>query len=157
LGAHRDDGHLRHPRDPRGVLPLDARRGHVRAAGAHHEDRAHRPAAPPRRGDARDGALLRADHRGAREPARLGGGGGRTAPRRRRGAVGLSVVAALAPSSGVAVARTLRGWLLPLGIFVGFLVVWDILVRFLGLAQFILPAPSRIAEAWGGFLPRLLV
>ena len=67
----------------------------------------------------------------------------------------MSVVAAPAPSSGVTVARTLRGWLLPLGIFVGFLVVWDILVRFLGLPQFILPAPSRIAEAWVVYLPEL--
>ena len=67
----------------------------------------------------------------------------------------MSVVAAPVPSSGVAVARTLRGWLLPLGIFVGFLVVWDILVRFLGLPQFILPAPSRIAEAWVTYLPEL--
>ena len=67
----------------------------------------------------------------------------------------MSIVAAPAPSSVVAVARTLRGWLLPLGIFVGFLVVWDILVRFLGLPQFILPAPSRIAQAWVTYLPEL--
>ncbi len=67
----------------------------------------------------------------------------------------MSVVAPPAPTSGVAVARTLRGWLLPLGIFVGFLVVWDILVRFLGLPQFILPAPSKIAASLLANLPEL--
>jgi ABC-type nitrate/sulfonate/bicarbonate transport system, permease component len=67
----------------------------------------------------------------------------------------VSVVAEPALSSGVSAARTLRGWLLPLGIFLGFLVVWDILVRILGLPQFILPAPSKIAAAWVTYLPEL--
>jgi NitT/TauT family transport system permease protein len=51
--------------------------------------------------------------------------------------------------------RTLRGWSLPLGIFVGALVAWDILVRLLGLPQFILPAPSKIAASWLANLPEL--
>ncbi|MGH2406593.1 MAG: ABC transporter permease [Candidatus Limnocylindrales bacterium] len=67
----------------------------------------------------------------------------------------MSLVAGPALSSGVSVARTVRGWLLPLGIFVGFLVAWDILVRVLGLPQFILPAPSKIAAAWVAYLPEL--
>jgi NitT/TauT family transport system permease protein len=68
----------------------------------------------------------------------------------------VSLVAAdAAPSAGLSVGRTLRGWLLPLGIFLGFLVVWDVLVRVLGLPQFILPAPSKIADAWFRYLPEL--
>ena len=67
----------------------------------------------------------------------------------------MSFVAGPAISSGDGVGRTIRGWLLPLGIFFGFLVVWDILVRFLGLPQFILPAPSKIAAAWVTYLPEL--
>jgi len=51
--------------------------------------------------------------------------------------------------------RTIRAWLLPIGIFLGALVVWDILVRVLALPQFILPAPSAIASAWVTYLPEL--
>ena len=36
LGAHRHDGHLRHALDPRGGVPVDARRRHVGPAGADH-------------------------------------------------------------------------------------------------------------------------
>lgn len=53
------------------------------------------------------------------------------------------------------VGRTLRSWLLPLGIFFGAIIVWDLLTRVLGLPQFILPAPSKIAEAWITYLPEL--
>ncbi len=51
--------------------------------------------------------------------------------------------------------RAIRSWLLPIGIFVGALVVWDLLVRILALPQFILPAPSAIANAWVTYLPEL--
>ena len=71
----------------------------------------------------------------------------------------MSVVSAPAAgperSVGLNAAATLRGWLLPLGIFFGALVVWDILVRFLGLPQFILPAPSKIAASLLANLPEL--
>ena len=53
------------------------------------------------------------------------------------------------------VGRTLRSWLLPLAIFFGAIIVWDLLTRVLGLPQFILPAPSKIAEAWVTYLPEL--
>lgn len=58
-------------------------------------------------------------------------------------------------STGLDAARTVRGWLLPLGIFIGALAVWDVLVRVLGLPQFILPAPSKIAASWLANLPEL--
>jgi len=58
-------------------------------------------------------------------------------------------------STATVVGRTLRSWLLPLGIFFGAIIVWDLLTRVLGLPQFILPAPSRIAEAWITYLPEL--
>jgi NitT/TauT family transport system permease protein len=58
-------------------------------------------------------------------------------------------------STATVVGRTLRSWVLPLGIFFGAIIVWDLLTRVLGLPQFILPAPSRIAEAWITYLPEL--
>lgn len=58
-------------------------------------------------------------------------------------------------STATVVGRTLRSWLLPLGIFFGAIIVWDLLTRVLGLPQFILPAPSKIAEAWVTYLPEL--
>jgi len=58
-------------------------------------------------------------------------------------------------STATVVGRTLRSWLLPLGIFFGAIIIWDLLTRVLGLPQFILPAPSRIAEAWVTYLPEL--
>jgi NitT/TauT family transport system permease protein len=50
---------------------------------------------------------------------------------------------------------TVRTWALPIGIFIGALIVWDIVVRILALPQFILPAPSAIAGAWIANLPEL--
>src|SRR4249919_634643 len=58
-------------------------------------------------------------------------------------------------SMATVIGRTLRSWLLPLGIFFGAIIVWDLLTRVLGLPQFILPAPSKIAEAWVTYLPEL--
>jgi NitT/TauT family transport system permease protein len=58
-------------------------------------------------------------------------------------------------STATVVGRTLRSWLLPLAIFFGAIIVWDLLTRILGLPQFILPAPSKIAEAWITYLPEL--
>jgi NitT/TauT family transport system permease protein len=58
-------------------------------------------------------------------------------------------------STATVVGRSARSWLLPLGIFVGALIAWDVLTRLLGLPQFILPAPSKIAEAWATYLPEL--
>jgi NitT/TauT family transport system permease protein len=53
------------------------------------------------------------------------------------------------------IGATIRTWALPIGIFLGALVVWDVLVRILALPQFILPAPSAIADAWITNLPEL--
>lgn len=66
-------------------------------------------------------------------------------------------LAGVAPEASTAtvVGRSLRSWLLPLGIFLGALLVWELLTRLLGLPQFVLPAPSRIAEAWVTYLPEL--
>lgn len=58
-------------------------------------------------------------------------------------------------STATVVGRSMRSWLLPLGIFVGALIAWDLLTRILGLPQFILPAPSKIAQAWVTYLPEL--
>ena len=58
-------------------------------------------------------------------------------------------------STATVVGRSLRAWLLPLGIFFGALLAWEILTRILDLPQFVLPAPSRIAEAWVANLPEL--
>lgn len=57
--------------------------------------------------------------------------------------------------SAAAVGRSVRGWSLPVGIFVGALLAWELVTRSLDLPQFILPAPSRIAQAWVTYLPEL--
>ena len=49
----------------------------------------------------------------------------------------------------------LREWAPPIVLFVGFLVVWEVLVRGLGISQFVLPAPTAIAEAWVTYLPEI--
>lgn len=59
------------------------------------------------------------------------------------------------PSILAEAGRTARAWVLPLAIFLGALIVWDLLVRALGLPQFILPAPTAIAEAWVTHLSEL--
>ena len=84
LAADRHDDRLRHALDPRGGLPLDPGGGDEPAPGRITQRGRCRPAAAAQRGDAREPALLRARHRGARGAARRGGraGVGR-APRRR--------------------------------------------------------------------------
>jgi len=59
------------------------------------------------------------------------------------------------PSVAAEAGRAIRSWMLPIGIFLGALVAWDLLVRILALPQFILPAPSAIANAWVTYLPEL--
>ena len=162
-----DDDRLRDPLDPGGGLPLDPRRRHDRPAGPDHQGHPDRPAPHARRRDARDGALLRARHRGSRGAARHRG-----RRRRRRCAAGSPPRACRRepppderrrrPGRTDAIGRrrrrgrTVRSWLLPIGIFLGALVVWDLLVRVLALPQFILPAPSAIANAWVTYLPGAL-
>jgi NitT/TauT family transport system permease protein len=48
-----------------------------------------------------------------------------------------------------------RDWGLPAAIFVGALVAWELVVRVLGLKQFILPSPVAIAAAVGTYFPEL--
>jgi NitT/TauT family transport system permease protein len=54
-----------------------------------------------------------------------------------------------------AFAAKVREWAPPTLVFLGFLVVWEILVRGLGIEQFILPSPVAIAVAWQTYLPEL--
>ncbi|HET8785479.1 MAG TPA: ABC transporter permease [Candidatus Limnocylindrales bacterium] len=67
---------------------------------------------------------------------------------------------AAGPAARVGLGRALGGgsrdWLLPAGIFVGALAAWELLVRVLGLKQFILPSPLAIGAAVGTYLPELL-
>ncbi len=48
-----------------------------------------------------------------------------------------------------------RDWGLPAAIFVGALVAWELVVRVLGLKQFILPSPVAIGAAVGTYFPEL--
>jgi NitT/TauT family transport system permease protein len=48
-----------------------------------------------------------------------------------------------------------RAWLPAAGVFVGFLVVWQLVVVLFQVKQFILPGPVAIAEAWQADLPAL--
>ena len=49
----------------------------------------------------------------------------------------------------------LRDWGPPTLLFLGFLATWELVVRGLGLKQFILPSPIAIAVAWQTYLPEL--
>ena len=48
-----------------------------------------------------------------------------------------------------------RDWGLPAAIFIGALVAWELVVRVLGLKQFILPSPVAIGAAVGTYFPEL--
>jgi NitT/TauT family transport system permease protein len=58
-------------------------------------------------------------------------------------------------AAATAAGRSVRDWSLPIAIFLGALLAWELLTRVLDLPQFILPAPSRIAEAWAANLSEL--
>ena len=60
------------------------------------------------------------------------------------------------PRRGGGVRGRLRDWGPPALLLVGFLVVWELLVRGLQIKQFILPSPLAIAVAWQTYLPELL-
>ena len=50
----------------------------------------------------------------------------------------------------------IRDWLPAVAVFVGFLVLWEVIVRAFQIKQFILPSPVAIAVAWQEYLPELL-
>jgi NitT/TauT family transport system permease protein len=58
-------------------------------------------------------------------------------------------------AAGAGAARGSRALVPPLVAFLGALAAWELLVRILGLKQFILPRPLAIAEAWRTYLPEL--
>jgi NitT/TauT family transport system permease protein len=60
------------------------------------------------------------------------------------------------PSRGDGIRGRLRDWGPPLLLLVGFLIVWEVLVRAFHIQQFILPSPIAIAVAWQTYLPELL-
>ena len=128
--------------------------------GPDHEDRRHRPAPPAIRGHARGPALLRARHRGPRDPPpsrrrrRSGGrrvrhaddGRGR---RRVSAATGdLAGGVGAAPRRGPGRARRAAGDILaPVAVFVVVILLWEFALGALGIQAFILPKPSRIFAA----------
>lgn len=67
-------------------------------------------------------------------------------------AVGLSATAG--GRSGIG-ERT-REWGPPVLLFAGLLIGWELVVRVLGIKQFILPSPTAIAVAWWTYLPELV-
>jgi NitT/TauT family transport system permease protein len=70
-------------------------------------------------------------------------------------------VTALAASEPVAAKRgwsvggQIREWLPAIGFFLGALLAWELLVRLLGIKQFILPSPVAIANAVVTYFPEL--
>ena len=89
----RVDGRLRHPLDPRGGLPLDARRRDVRRGPGRIADVIDVDLPQPRTArDARGPALLRARHRGAR-----GARGGGSCRRARRSSLTSTVIEPIPP------------------------------------------------------------
>jgi NitT/TauT family transport system permease protein len=69
------------------------------------------------------------------------------------------VTAVVAPDRvappGLGVGGRLREWAPSVGVFVGTLAAWELLVRGLGLKQFILPSPVAIAQAVVEYFPEL--
>lgn len=68
-----------------------------------------------------------------------------------------SATVATPPTRGAraTVIDRLRDWGPPTLLFLGFLATWELVVRGLGLKQFILPSPIAIAVAWQTYLPEL--
>jgi NitT/TauT family transport system permease protein len=64
--------------------------------------------------------------------------------------------AAATPSGGSRAANRARDWAPPVLLLIGGLAAWEIVVRALGIKQFILPSPIAIAVAWQTYLPELL-
>ena len=56
---------------------------------------------------------------------------------------------------GVGVGGRVQEWAPAVGVFVGALVAWELLVRVLGLKQFILPSPLAITQAVVTYFPEL--
>jgi len=56
---------------------------------------------------------------------------------------------------GPSAAERAREWVPAAVVFFGSLAIWELLVRTLGIKQFILPSPSAIAVAWWTYLPEL--
>lgn len=67
-----------------------------------------------------------------------------------------SAAGTVATPSGPGLAGRARDWGPPVGLFVGFLVAWELIVRVFGIQQFILPSPVAIAVAWQTYLPELV-
>jgi NitT/TauT family transport system permease protein len=66
-----------------------------------------------------------------------------------------TVVAPPTRGARATVMDRLRDWGPPTLLFLGFLATWELVVRGLGLKQFILPSPIAIAVAWQTYLPEL--
>src|SRR5262249_38813651 len=127
LGEGVEHDRLRHALDPRGSLPLDARRRDVGAAGTHRRHRRHRLAAAADGRDAGGSALLRARHRGARDARRP-----RPAHRGSRGAL---------------LAKRLKDWLPAIVVFALGIGLWQGLTAAFHVQTFLLPKPSQIATS----------
>jgi NitT/TauT family transport system permease protein len=70
----------------------------------------------------------------------------------------VTTVPAVATASGRrgwSVAAQAREWLPAIAVFVGALLAWELLVRVLGIKQFILPSPVAIADAVVTYFPEL--
>ena len=57
---------------------------------------------------------------------------------------------------GNRIADRARDWAPPALLLIGGLVAWEVVVRALGIKQFILPSPIAIAVAWQTYLPELI-
>ena len=66
------------------------------------------------------------------------------------------VPAATGRSRGERLGDRARDWAPPVLLLIGGLVAWEVLVRALGIKQFILPSPIAIAVAWQTYLPELI-
>ena len=67
-----------------------------------------------------------------------------------------SALGPLPPPGRPGLGERAREWGPPLALFVGFLVVWEVVVRAFDIQQFILPSPIAIAVAWQTYLPELV-
>lgn len=66
-----------------------------------------------------------------------------------------AVVGPVAPKRGWSLGAQAREWGPAIAVFLGALMAWELLVRVLGLKQFILPSPLAIASAVVAYFPEL--
>ena len=68
---------------------------------------------------------------------------------------GAALAMARPPRAGIGAVHRLRSWTPAVAVFVGFILVWEAVIRVFGIQRAILPSPSGIAGAFVAYFPEL--